>query len=101
MPETSGSIRAWGRATFGDPETLAPLVERARQELDELAEAVAAGEPDQAVMLEAADVAILLHRIVGILGGELGDAVDAKMAINKARRWSVAGDGTGSHIPGD
>ncbi|GGY54719.1 dATP/dGTP pyrophosphohydrolase domain-containing protein [Parvularcula lutaonensis] len=101
MPETSRSIRAWGRETFGDPETLAPLVERARLELDELAAAVAAGEPDAAVKLEAADVAILLHRIVGILGGELSDAVDAKMAINRARRWNVSGDGTGSHIPGD
>jgi hypothetical protein len=97
MPETSQMIRDWGDRAFGEVQDLRVLLTRARQEIEELEEAiirqdrVGAGE-------EAADVAILLHRLVGILGLELSEAVDAKMAVNRARRWHVAGDGTGAHV---
>jgi hypothetical protein len=48
--------------------------------------------------MEAADVVILLHRLAGLLGHELHELVDAKMEINRARRWKSAGDGTGGHV---
>ena len=95
--ETSNTIRTWGDATFGAPSDLTVLVARARLEMDELEQAIREGDMAEAGR-EAADVVILLHRLAGILGLELNEQVDAKMAINRARRWKTTGDGTGSHI---
>ena len=95
--ETSNTIRAWGDATFGEVKDLAALVSRARGELDELAEAVRAGDMAEAGR-EAADVVILLHRLVALAGMDLNEQVDAKMTINRARTWKAAGDGTGGHV---
>ena len=98
MPvETSQTIRVWGDATFGEVKDLAALVSRARGELDELAEAVRAGDMAEAGR-EAADVVILLHRLVALAGMDLTEQVDSKMAINRARTWKTAGDGTGGHV---
>ncbi|RYE55415.1 MAG: nucleotide pyrophosphohydrolase [Rhizobiaceae bacterium] len=98
MPaETSQTIRIWGDATFGAPSDLTVLVQRARVEMDELEEALRAGDTAEAGR-EAADVVILLHRIAGILGHDLTEQVDAKMVINRARKWKSAGDGTGGHV---
>ena len=95
--ETSNTIRVWGDETFGEVEDLAALVARARGELDELAEAVRAGDIAETGR-EAADVVILLHRLVALAGMDLNEQVDAKMAINRARKWTAAGDGTGGHV---
>ena len=95
--ETSKSICAWGDATFGKVSDLSALVARARGELEELAQAVRAGDLAEAGR-EAADVAILLHRLVALAGMDLADEVDAKMAINRARTWKATGDGTGGHV---
>ena len=95
--ETSNTIRIWGDATFGQPSDLTVLVTRARLEMDELEQAIREGDMAEAGR-EAADVVILLHRLAGILGLELNEQVDAKMAINRARKWKTTGDGTGSHI---
>ena len=95
--ETSNTIRVWGDETFGEVKDLAALVARARGELDELAEAVRAGDMAEAGK-EAADVVILLHRLVALAGMDLNAQVDAKMAINRARTWKAAGDGTGGHV---
>ena len=98
MPaETSNTIRVWSDETFGEVKDLAALVARARGELDELAEAVRAGDMAEAGK-EAADVVILLHRLVALAGMDLNAQVDAKMAINRARTWKAAGDGTGGHV---
>ena len=98
MPvETSKTICDWGDATFGKVSDLTALISRARGELDELEEAVRAGDLAEAGR-EAADVAILLHRLVALAGMELSDEVDAKMAVNRAREWKAAGDGTGGHV---
>lgn len=95
--ETSKTIREWGDAIFGQPSDLTVLVQRARVEMDELEQALRDGDTAEAGR-EAADVVILLHRVAGILGQELSEQVDAKMAINRARKWTTTGDGTGSHI---
>lgn len=47
---------------------------------------------------EAADVMILLYRLMDQFGLELGAQCDEKMAINRSRNWQSKGDGTGSHI---
>jgi len=95
--ETSQSIRIWGDETFGKVADLSALVARARGELDELEQAIQAKNNTE-IGREAADVAILLHRLVALAGMELGEQVDAKMAVNRARKWKPAGDGTGGHV---
>jgi hypothetical protein len=98
-PETSASIAQWAEATFGPAPDLGALQARAAQELAELALALALADGDRAETLaEAADVAILLHRIAALSGGDLAQAVDAKMAVNRARVWVRSGDGTGRHL---
>ncbi|NJM83887.1 MAG: DUF550 domain-containing protein [Tabrizicola sp.] len=96
--ETSASIAAWAESTFGAARSLDDLAARAIEELNELRAALAADEPASEVTAEAADVAILLHRIAALCGADLAAIVDQKMAINRARRWQPAGDGTGRHI---
>jgi NTP pyrophosphatase (non-canonical NTP hydrolase) len=95
--ETSNSIRVWGDETFGKVADLSALVGRARGELDELEQAIRANDKPE-IGREAADVVILLHRLVALAGMELGEQVDAKMAVNRARKWKAAGDGTGGHV---
>jgi len=95
--ETSLTIREWGDAVFGAPTDLTVLVTRARGELDELEQALREGDRAEAGR-EAADVAILLHRLVALLGSDLSAEVDAKMRINRGRKWKAAGDGTGGHV---
>jgi NTP pyrophosphatase (non-canonical NTP hydrolase) len=97
MPETSTTIREWGDATFGAVRDLSALVARARGELDELDQAIKANDKPE-IGKEAADVVILLHRLVALAGMDLSEQVDAKMAINRARKWKAAGDGTGGHV---
>jgi NTP pyrophosphatase (non-canonical NTP hydrolase) len=65
--------------------------------MDELEQAIREGDMSEAGR-EAADVVILLHRLVGLLGMELSEQVDAKMKVNRARKWRAAGDGTGGHV---
>ena len=95
--ETSQSIREWGDATFGQVQDLSALVARARGELDELDQAIRANDRPE-IGREAADVVILLHRLVALAGMDLNAEIDAKMAINRARTWKAAGDGTGGHV---
>lgn len=95
--ETQASIAAWGESTFGPAANPGDLVTRAQQELSELADAVAQNQRDEAAM-ETADVMILLYRLAEDLGYDLQDAVARKMAVNRARKWIRAGDGTGRHV---
>lgn len=94
--ETSASIAQWGAETFGEAADLAVLIQRARAEFDELDAAVRAGDADE-IGREAADVMILLHRLAGLIGKDLASEVDAKMQINRTRRWRLSGDGVGQH----
>lgn len=95
--ETSQTIRRWGDETFGNVLNLSTLVARARLEIEELEQAVGENDPDH-IGAEAADVAILLHRLLGLIGKELDEEVDAKMSVNRARKWHPSGDGVGRHI---
>lgn len=97
MAETSKTILVWGDETFGKVQDPVALVKRAAEEMDELIEALENGDTDEAGK-EAADVTILLHRLMGTLNKELADEVDKKMKINRNRTWKSAGDGTGGHI---
>jgi hypothetical protein len=90
--ETFDSIADWCDETFG--HVIPPrIVSRAQEEMDELAAAAEAGDPR--AIVEAADVVIVLSRFRGLQA-----AVDAKMAVNRAREWTLMGDGTGYHVKG-
>ncbi len=95
--ETQKTIAAWGEATFGPAANPLDLVTRAQQELNELADAVKQHDRREAA-LETADVMILLYRLAQDLGYDLDRSVGEKMAINRARKWVRAGDGTGKHV---
>jgi hypothetical protein len=83
--ETLQTIAQWCEETFGpiQPER---IVSRAGEEMDELR-----AEPTR--VEEAADVVICLARYPG-----LWEAVERKMAVNRARKWRLMGDGTGYHV---
>lgn len=46
-------------------------------------------------------VFLFLRRVCEAAGTTLAEQVDRKQTINRARRWVLAGDGTGSHVGGD
>jgi NTP pyrophosphatase (non-canonical NTP hydrolase) len=96
--ETSKTIFEWGRDTFGPITDDNRVIERARLEFDELAEAVREGHSVDDIVAEAADVVILLSRLAGVHGRDLAEAVDRKMNINRSRTWVRNGDGTGCHV---
>ncbi|MEX1153855.1 dATP/dGTP pyrophosphohydrolase domain-containing protein [Parvibaculum sp.] len=95
--ETQATIARWGEETFGPATHPAALARRARLELDELIEALERGDAAEAAR-ETADILILLNRLGATLGFDLAEAVDAKMKVNRTRRWVAAGDGTGRHV---
>lgn len=86
--ETFASIIQWGD---GAERLIAPsyerIIDRAWEEWKEMI------KPGADVPVEAADVIIVLLRIPGI-----AEAIQRKMAINRAREWRLMGDGTGYHI---
>lgn len=95
--ETQQTIGAWQVATFGPLPSPSMGVIRAQDEMDELADAVIAGDRDL-MGREIADVVIVLSGMAEQLGIDLQAEIDRKMAINRARKWATAGDGTGRHV---
>lgn len=96
--ESSADIALWAEETFGPVKDLGDLVRRAGEELRELQGAISESESFDNISLEAADVTILLHRIVSLCGNDLDESVDRKMQINRSRLWAPSGDGTGQHL---
>ena len=98
--ETQQSISQWANATFGEPRTNLSIAARARKEMDELVNVLADSDRDPAAVVEAADVIIVLMRLFERMGTTWQAEVDKKMAINRARRWVLDGNGHGSHVKG-
>lgn len=96
--EDQQSVSKWAEETFGPAKDQTVLVTRAKTEMDELLEAVQAGDRTE-IGKEAADIAILLWRLMEHNGLDLTNEVTKKMAENRNRRWQPKGDGTGKHIP--
>lgn len=98
LHETAISIQTWQLSTFG-PGTMLGYARRALEELQtELIPLLEANDMDVRAIAEIADVVILLSHIAASHGVEIASAVDAKMAINRARRWRMTGGGHGQHI---
>ncbi len=95
--ETQESICRWADETFGEVDADTALV-RMGNELDELLDDLL-DRKDYDAAKEFIDVFVTGVRWLRCLGIDFQDALDAKMAINRARRWKSNGDGTGQHIP--
>jgi NTP pyrophosphatase (non-canonical NTP hydrolase) len=98
MTETQSAIAAWAQITFGPTVSNARTASRANEEMAELVAALTVDDRHPKAVEEAADIVIVLFRLVEQLGGDLLAAVDAKMAINRARRWVADGSGHGRHV---
>lgn len=98
MKETQSTITAWANATFGIPATNLSIVKRARRELDELQAKLEVDDKHPGAAEEVADVVIVLSRLVEYLGADLQSCIDAKMAKNRERRWTLDGNGHGQHV---
>lgn len=87
----------WAEQTFGPATDRAVLVQRADTELQELLQAVKDGNTAE-IGKETADVVILLMRLLEQSGLTLSEEINKKMQENRARTWTLKGDGTGSHV---
>lgn len=96
--ETSASIAQWQRETFGEAKDNWSSWDRARQEMFELMAKLLIDDRHPDSPEEIADVAIVLSRIVAAHGKDLQEEIDRKMAINRARKWQLTGDGHGQHV---
>jgi hypothetical protein len=164
MKETQQSISEWAATTFGEPGSNLRVATRAGEEMFELFRDITTGNDPARVIIEAADIAIVLYRlferlgvtintslirredpdegiqllaaeanaklasvivmlyrphtersagyslqqvyyflekICKILGGNLQEAIDTKMAINRNRKWKLDGSGHGYHVKED
>lgn len=95
--ETQMTISDWANKTFGPPKDPQTIVDRFMYEVAELSLQASDGNFDRAAG-ECADCLIVLYQVAQTLGFDLHEEVNKKMAINRARKWNIAGDGTGQHI---
>jgi len=114
--EDQASVAAWRNETFGRGpwgKVLGRLVEELAElarmsgpdrAADALAEAAdwlkaygAEGEAPDGVGPELADVQVVLYGLADACGVSLARETDAKMAVNRGRRWRVDGPGLGHH----
>lgn len=94
MSETFDSINRWQRNTFADA-TLRGVEKHIHEEFKEFTEAWSVADS----VVEAVDLIILLACYIdkATAGEGAQRHVDAKMAINRARKWDIQADGTGRH----
>lgn len=90
--ETIESVTQWANNTFGEAGMEAQY-RKAEQEFLELFRAMYLGD-QQKIAEEAADVCICLYRVIGTIDPQ---AIEKKMAINRARKWNIRADGTAQH----
>lgn len=96
MRETSRGIADWAGEVFGIASGFRTAA-RANEEMAELLTKVAKNEDVRSITEECADVAIILIILCYRLGGDLFEAVDDKMRVNRARSWVRDGTGCGYH----
>lgn len=98
MKETGATIAGWAAATFGPAHDPARVAARANEEMAELLRAATSQQPPSKLIEEAADVVIVLARLVHVAGGDIWEAVERKMEVNRARVWKKDGTGHGYHV---
>jgi len=99
MIETQKTISEWATETFGYPASPQIIIDRMFQEVRELRNVDYLDVMNfDKVSDECADIYIVMCQVANIFGFDLHACVDHKMQINRARKWKLAGDGTGQHI---
>lgn len=103
MKETQQTISEWGIKTFGYPKSREAIVKRMLEECEELKNVTfgkdyAGTYNTPYIADECADIYIVMCQVMGVIGEDLHVCVDHKMKINRARKWEIAGDGTGQHV---
>ncbi len=96
--ETQESITKWANETFGRSASNLRIAIRANEEMAELLRALSVDDAHEKALEECADVVIVLLRLISYLGGDLNEAIDQKMAINRSRQWNLDGNGHGYHV---
>lgn len=105
MVENQKTISEWGTKTFGFPKSIQTIVDRMLKESKELEELMSDKYKNQGssyhcdrIADECADIYIVMCQVMNTIGYNLHACVDHKMQINRARKWKIAGDGTGQHV---
>lgn len=93
--ETQESIGAWADETFGKPVSNLSIAARALSELLELVDKLTEDDNHPGAAEELADVRIVLVRLERNFN--IQDEIDRKMKINRAREWTLDGNGHGQH----
>lgn len=100
MIENQRTITDWAIKTFGYPTHGSVLIDRLVKEVEEL-RAIKYWDSDDELdrlIMECADIYIILVQITDCFGFDLHSCVDHKMMINRSRKWISFGNGTGQHI---
>jgi len=85
MRETQQSICAWANEAFGPAPGIFCILTRANEELAELLRAIAAKQPNERIVEECADVAIVLVRVA--------DRLDLDLRLDWSRLSDTVGYG--------
>ena len=101
MNETQKSVATWAQDTFGPVSSNARVAARANEEMAELLRALTTDDEAAGAAEECADVVIVLMRLADRMGFDLRGAIDAKMMVNRERKWARDGSGHGYHHVGD
>lgn len=100
MPtETQKSVTEWADYTFGPVTSHARVAARANEEMAELLRALTVDDAHPKAAEEIADIFIILYRLASKLGVDIGEEIDRKMAVNRAREWAKDNTGHGYHVP--
>ena len=101
LNDTAAAIVEWQAATFGDSDAAATVAKMA-DEVQELREAVRAGDADH-IREEAADVVFMVLDLMRAHGGPdaLAEAMAAKLERNRKRTWTQGEGGKWSGSKAD
>jgi len=97
LKENPRSVSKWAEQTFGAAGSNASVAARANEEMSELLMALAIDDKSPQTGEEIADVICVLWRLAVRAGVDVQKAIDAKMKINRARKWNLDGSGHGYH----
>jgi NTP pyrophosphatase (non-canonical NTP hydrolase) len=109
--ESQWSISMWAEKTFGQLRNFNTVAIRTNLEMGELLRACDAldnavrdgkheafSKLKAAVAEEGVDVIITLMRIFTTLGVDYRQEINKKMMVNRQRKWTLDGNGTGQHV---
>lgn len=99
MSETQHSIAEWADDTFGPVKSNLSIAARALKEMSELITKLVSDDEHPDAPEELADVEIVLARLWETMSFDRQMMIDYKMKINRAREWTLDGNGHGQHVP--